>query len=104
MIMDMVDNMDNRGCLNLWKIITEYGYRAQKEKAVEELCELATELARDIQGAGRRDAITEEMADVYVVLAQLMLMFGNEAEVRRVIGEKIARTLKRMGVEDDEAT
>lgn len=92
---------DNARCVDLWRIITEHGYRAQKEKAVEELCELATELARDLQGGGSRDAVTEEMADVYVILAQLELIFGNSGEVEAIAEEKIARTLERMSENDD---
>ena len=87
---------DNRTCVDLWKIITGHGYRGQKEKAIEELCELATELARDVQGDGKRDRITGEMADVYVMLAQLELMYGNQREVQDVAGEKIRRTVERM--------
>ena len=92
---EMIDN--NSLCVDLWKIITGNGYRAQKEKAIEELCELATELARDVQGDGVREAITEEMADVYVMLAQMELIYGNRAEVDSVAMEKIRRTIERMG-------
>ena len=86
---------DNGVCVDLWKIITEHGYRNQKEKGVEELCELATELARDLQGDGDRGRITEEMADVYVILAQLELIYGNSMELDEVALAKIRRTLER---------
>lgn len=92
---------DNGRCVDLWRIITDHGYRSQKEKAVEELCELATELARDLQGGGSRDAVTEEMADVYVILAQLELIYGNSHEVEAIVAEKIERTLKRMSEHED---
>ena len=87
---------DNRICVELWRIITGHGYRGQKEKAIEELCELATELARDLQGDGNRDRITGEMADVYVMLAQLELMYGNQQEVQDVAAEKVRRTIERI--------
>lgn len=92
----MVRIEDNAVCVDLWRIISGNGYRTQKEKAIEELCELATELARDIQGDGDRDAITGEMADVYVVLAELLLIYGNQRDVEAVAGEKIRRTIERM--------
>ena len=95
---------DNARVVELWKIISAHGYRGQKEKAVEELCELATELARDLQGDGVRDAITEEMADVYLMLGQLELMYGNAEEVRRTVEEKLARTLRRMNAEAEMRT
>lgn len=92
---------DNARVVELWRIISAHGYRGQKEKAVEELCELATELARDLQGDGVRAAITEEMADVYLMLGQLELMYGNAEEVRRTVEEKLARTLRRMNAETE---
>lgn len=90
----MIEVENNATCMDLWKIITANGYRVQKEKAIEEICELGTELARDIQGDGNRASITEEMADAYVVLAELLLIYGNQEEVRTVAEEKIKRTLE----------
>ena len=98
----MIEVENNATCMDLWKIITANGYRAQKEKAIEEICELGTELARDIQGEGVRERITGEMADVYVMLAELLLIYGNQSEVREVAEAKIRRTLERMGDEDRE--
>ena len=86
--------MDNETALDLWQIIAHYGYRNQKEKAVEELGELQRALARDLQGKQERKTIAEEMADCYIMLAQLQLIYGNRPEVQEEIARKIARTLQ----------
>lgn len=89
----------NEVAVDLWQIIAHYGYRHQKEKAIEELSELEQALARDLQGDGDRDNIAEEMADVYITLAQLELIYGNHHEVVDEIREKMSRTLERVEAE-----
>lgn len=90
---------DNRTCVDLWQIIAHYGYAHQKGKAIEELTELAQALSRDLQGDGDRMNIAEEMADSYIVLAQMQLIYGNAPEVERAVEEKIARTLAKIEAE-----
>lgn len=90
---------DNAICIDLWKIIAHYGYAHQKEKAVEELGELQQALARDLQGEGDRTNIAEEMADVYIMLAQLQLIYGNVPDIAQAITLKLGRTLGRVEAE-----
>ncbi len=87
---------DNRTALDLWQIIAHFGYAHQKEKAIEELNELGQALARDLQGHGSRDNVAEEMADVYIMLGQLELIYGNRDAVAWNITEKIDRTIERV--------
>lgn len=89
----------NAVAVDLWQIIAHYGYTHQKHKAVEEFAELTEALARDLQGQGDRDNIAEEMADCYIVLAQLELIYGNHGEVVQGIREKLGRTLERVEAE-----
>ena len=86
----------NEIALDLWQIIAHYGYRHQKEKAVEELSELGQALARDLQGDGDRANLAEEMADTYIMLAQLELIYGNHHDVVNGVREKLGRTLERV--------
>ena len=81
---------------DLWKILTYNGYDHQKIKAIEELSELAEELARDLNRQGNREKITEEMADVYLMLTQLELIYGNHDGIVPAIREKVDRTLHRI--------
>ena len=90
---------DNEICIDLWKIIAHNGYANQKEKAVEELAELQRAIARDQQGDGDRANIAEEMADVYIMLAQLQLIYGNLPDVAAAVRMKLARTLERIDLE-----
>lgn len=81
----------------LWEVIAHFGgYANQKKKALEELGELSTALARDLQGEGDRANIAEEMADVYIMLAQLQLIYGNAAEVGHAVKGKLRRVAERV--------
>ena len=86
----------NEVAVDLWQIIAHHGYSHQKHKAIEEFSELTEALSRNLNGASNRDNVTEEMADAYIMLAQLELIFGNHIEVVDVIREKLARTLERV--------
>jgi len=100
-----INLQDNANCANLWRIIAHFGgYAHQKEKAIEELTELAQALASDLQGEGDRANITEEIADVLVTVAQLVLIYGIAYDVQRVADEKVNRTLARIEKEQREAT
>lgn len=92
----MLNLENNEVCVSLWRIITANGYRGQKAKTIEELSELARELALDLRGEGSREAITAEMADCYVMLAQMELIYGNREDVLRVAKRKVKRTLERI--------
>lgn len=89
----------NEIALDLWQIIAHHGYDNQKHKAIEEFSELTEELSRDLNGNGDRKNIAGEMADSYIMLAQLELIYGNHHDVVACIREKLARTLKRIEAE-----
>ena len=89
----------NDFAVDLWQIIAHYGYGHQKHKAMEEFAELSEALARDMNGEGDRANIAEEMADCYIMLAQLELIFGNHDDVVAVIREKMGQTLERVEAE-----
>ena len=85
---------DNEICVDLWQIIAHYGYEHQKKKAMEELAELTEALCRDMAGQKNRANISEEMADVYIMLAQLQLIYGNRPEIAAQVRAKLGRTLE----------
>ena len=89
----------NEVAVDLWQIIAHHGYTHQKHKAIEELSELTEALSRDLNGAGDRTNIAEEMADAHIMLAQLELIYGNHLDVVAFIREKLARTLERVEAE-----
>lgn len=59
--------------------------------AVEEMSELSKELSKNYRGADNISAISEEMADVEIMLEQLKLIFNNRAEVDTAKSDKLRR-------------
>ena len=82
---------------DLEMIIAHYGPDAQIVKSMEELSELTVELAKDMNAQGNRIAIAEEMADVLVMIEQLMIIYDIEPlEIDEVFNEKVNRTLNKI--------
>ena len=61
--------------------IVKFGVPAQIAKAVEELNELAAELARHLNGQAKVENIREEMADAFIMLNQMEMIFGDVSDV-----------------------
>ena len=61
--------------------IEKFGTEAQIAKAVEELNELAAELARHLNGQAKTENIREELADAFIMLNQLEMIFGDVSDV-----------------------
>lgn len=59
--------------------------------AIEEMSELGKELSKNYRGAENVSAISEEMADVEIMLEQLKMIFNNRAEVDTVKADKLYR-------------
>lgn len=73
-----------------------YGKQSQLVMAMEEMSELTKELSKNIRGEKNVSAISEEIADVEIMLEQLKVIYGNRAEVDRVRGEKLERLFLRL--------
>ena len=71
-------------------IVGFYGVECQKVKAIEEMWELIKAICKnDIEN------IKEEMADVYVMLSQLQIIYGfSDEEIEKIKKGKIKRTLE----------
>ena len=92
------------------RIIDVFGKEAQKNKAVEELIELAELIIKENNGRinydtnlnidGLRrvlliDHIAEEMADVYIMLDQVKEIYGiSNDEVESIVAVKLERIMK----------
>lgn len=90
----------------LKRAIDHYGIDNQLTKTIEELSELTKEICKlkiaekGFNGADlirARQNLLEEKADVYIMLMQLDLYFG---ESLAIIDEKIARLEQRMDEDD----
>lgn len=93
----------------LKKSILSYGDSAQIDMAIEEMSELTKALLkhRRAERFGQYDmdkvqnSVSEEIADVLIMLEQLQIIFCNRCRVERIIGEKIERQAKRLAAESE---
>ena len=60
------------------KTIDKWGEKAQYEQTVEECAELIATLQHFARGKVERGVVVDELADVYLMLGQLIYMFGEE--------------------------
>ena len=75
--------------------VSHYG-AGQRTKAIEEMAELTKELCKDITDVGDVYAITEELADVQIMLYQMMVWYDIFDEVERETKYKLDRLSARM--------
>jgi NTP pyrophosphatase (non-canonical NTP hydrolase) len=83
--------------------VETYGSRAQVDMAIEEMSELTKALCKErryelTEGkhAEARANVIEEMADVTIMLAQLILIFDRDNELQQAIDYKINRLTGRL--------
>lgn len=81
----------------LEKAIATYGKDMQLTVAVEELSELIKEICKSKRGNDNRANIIEEIADCYIMLEQLEIIFGIDSEeIYARFNEKLKRLEKRL--------
>lgn len=84
-------------------ILNHYGILHQKSKAIEELAELIVALQKDIlEGKEQHSrAVLEEIADVHIMLTQLLDDESDKTTVSLVINKKLKRQIRRIKAEKD---
>ena len=70
--------------------IETFGAEAQKRQAQEELSELVVALSHEIRGRKSQN-VAEEIADVLIMMQQLILIYNNGEDVARFKKEKLER-------------
>lgn len=81
----------------LERAIEVYGKDMQLTVAVEEFSELIKEICKNKRGRDNRDSIIEEMADCYIMLKQLEIIFDIDPEdIRHIRNNKIDRLKCRL--------
>lgn len=94
--------MDDKKLLQL---IHHYGYDHQERKAVEEMSELTKELTKiwNCKNESEQiiliDNIQGEIADVYVMINQLMLLYGRD-KIMSIAEHKVDRAIRRMNAHE----
>ena len=82
----------------LERAIETYGKDMQLNVAIEEFSELIKEICKHKRGEDNLDNIIEEMADCYLMLSQLRIIFGiTVADISKIKLEKLDRLEKRLG-------
>ena len=85
----------------LKKAIETYGADMQLNVAVEEFSELIKEICKHKRGADNTKAMIEEMADCYIMLEQMQMIFGlGSTVIPDAINKKADRLKNRLGVEE----
>lgn len=81
----------------LQKAIETYGAESQLNVAIEELSELIKEICKHKRGADNVVAIIEEMADVYIMLEQMQMIFDlGSTVIPDAMDLKVKRLKKRL--------
>ena len=76
--------------------IRTFGIQSQVIVAIEELSELQKELTKFLRGDHDIDHISEEMADVYIMLDQLCMIFSNLDSITEWKIKKLHRLAERL--------
>lgn len=78
-------------------ILRYYSPEAQTIKAIEELSELSTELARVLNKQGDMKNLKSELADAYIMILQIMVIYDiDPEEFDREMAYKLERQMKRI--------
>ena len=77
--------------------VQTYGKNHQVDIAIEEMSELTKALLKDRRNIGAIDDVLEELADVLIMICQLMMIFNIDAEMlENQMDYKIKRLQRRI--------
>ena len=78
-------------------LIDHYGQESQKMMLLEEMAELQKEICKEFRGELNKEAITEEVADVLIMLEQVQMMYDiSDIRLLEITNEKLVRQLRRI--------
>ena len=85
------------------QILNHYGILHQKSKTIEELAELIVALQKDIlEGKESHSrAVLEEIADVHIMLTQLLNDESDKTTVSLIVDKKLKRQMRRIKAEKE---
>ena len=87
----------------LVKALEKFGSISELIITVEELSELQKEVTKQLRTEGKMENLVEEMADVYIVMEYLKLIFAiNDEDIKTEIAFKIDRLMSRLGEENEQ--
>lgn len=83
--------------------LKQWGPDAQTLMVFEEMSELQKELCKAARGRRNKEAIAEEIADVYIMLGQMILLHKCVEEVEEYKAQKLARLKARIQAAQDKS-
>lgn len=78
-----------------------WGADAQTVMVFEEMSELQKELCKNARGKNNVEEIAEEIADVQIMLEQMIILHDCEEAVKEYRRSKIERLKIRLGINDE---
>lgn len=78
------------------QIVEHFGKENQEEKLLEELEELKEELIINIEENTITENTISEMADVHILIAQLLIKYDKQEEYNEAVEYKLTRTIQRI--------
>jgi NTP pyrophosphatase (non-canonical NTP hydrolase) len=81
------------------KTINKWGEEAQYDQMIEECAELIATLQHFARGKVDKDAVVNELADVFLMVGQLTYMFGEEQ-----LNEAVEKKINKLHCLLDEST
>ena len=80
------------------KIALHYGFNSQARQTIEEMAELTVALSKMHRKYNKEnlDNIIEELADVQIMIEQMMYLTSSKNDVEQIMEQKIKRQLERM--------
>ena len=76
------------------KAIETFNHKEQIIKAIEEMAELSKELAKELNDNGNEDNIREEIADVMIMMEQMVYLFDVKNEIAKWRENKLFKLAK----------
>ena len=84
----------------LFEALESFGYDIQKDITIEEMAELTKELIKEKRHDDNLDEVIDEIADVYIMICQMIIMYGEKQVEKRII-TKIKRLYARIELVND---
>lgn len=73
-----------------------WGEDFQKSMFHEEIGEVLTAMSHEMRGRCGKEAVLEELADLQIMLNQMVVLYGTDAEFENIINTKLTRLIDRI--------
>ena len=87
----------------LVKALEKFGSISELIITVEELSELQKEVTKQLRNEGKMENLVEEMADVYIVMEYLKMIFAiTDDDINKEVEKKLNRLENRLNSENEQ--